>query len=73
MRKRKEYYARNQLPKPVVAQDETTAVPNASEATVTSSNHMPANEKEHSVVTPSGAVNGNDDEKISLSLEYSYE
>ena len=74
MRKRKEYYAKNKLPSPALAQSaqsDTAATPNGSEAVVTSSGQTSGIDQGSASGAPSGGVN--DDEKISLSLEYSHE
>ena len=75
MRMRKEYYAKNQIPSPALAQSagQTAATPNGSEAVVTSSDQTSGTNTGKTGEAPPDAVNGTDDEKISLSLEYSHE
>ena len=76
MRKRKEYYAKQKLatlPAANLVGNESTVTPNGSETAVTSTDQTSGKEKEDYATAPSGGVNGTDDEKISLSLEYSHE
>ena len=76
MRKRKEYYAKQKLasiPSANLVVTESPVTPNGSETAVTSSDQTSGKEKEDCSIAPSNGVNGTDDEKISLSLEYSHE
>ena len=76
MRKRKEYYAKQKLATILAANvvgNESTVTPNGNETAVTSTDQTSDKEKEDYSTAPSGGVNSADDEKISLSLEYSHE
>ena len=76
MRKRKEYYAQQKsatIPTTNLVGAENTLTANGSETAVTSSDQTSGKEKEDYSTAPSGGINGTDDEKISLSLEYSHE